>query len=256
MNANWIIPDWPAPASVRALSTARAGGCSAAPWDSLNLGLNCGDDPAAVLKNRSILRAFLPAEPNWLRQVHGVEVFHHPGKGGNSAPGEDGTERSINAPVADAQVACQAGQVCVVLTADCLPVLFCNRAGTIVAAAHAGWRGMLAGVIESTLRAMGDSPDQVMAWLGPAIGPRAYEVGDEVRTAFLERDEAGTGCFTRNGERWLFDLYAMAKRRLALAGVQDVSGGDYCSYGDPARFFSYRRDGLTGRMASLVWLHA
>jgi YfiH family protein len=145
--------------------------------------------------------------------------------------------------------------VCVVLTADCLPVLFCNRAGTRVAAAHAGWRGLLAGVLEQTVHALGEPPDRLMAWLGPAIGARAYEVGDELRAAFVRQDgAAAAACFQRQGERWLFDLYAMARHRLACAGVAAVSGGTHCTYHDAQRFFSYRRDGRTGRMASLVWL--
>jgi len=257
VNADWIIPHWPAPAGVRALNTTRAGGYSAAPWASLNLGLNSGDDPALVRKNRAVLRACLPAEPQWLRQEHGVTVFSHPQQGGNQTLAGSGSLPALSAdePAADAQVAGQPGQICVVLTADCLPVLFCNRAGTRVAAAHAGWRGLLAGVLEQTVHALGGPPDQLMAWLGPAISARAYEVGDELRTAFMRQDgAAGAACFQRQGERWLFDLYAMAWHRLARAGVVDISGGAYCTYHEPQRFFSYRRDGRTGRMASLVWL--
>lgn len=264
MNAKWIRPCWPAPAGVRALSTTRAGGYSAAPWDSLNLGLNSGDDPALVRKNRALLRAALPAEPKWLRQEHGVSVLVHPQTAGNPAltgsgalPASAACEPVADEPVADAQVASQPGQVCVVLSADCLPVLFCNRAGTRVAAAHAGWRGLLAGVLEHTVHALGGPPDQLMAWLGPAIGARAYEVGDELRAAFVRQDgAAAAACFQQQGERWLFDLYAMARHRLARAGVAAVSGGTFCTCHEPQRFFSYRRDGLTGRMASLVWLQS
>jgi YfiH family protein len=257
VNADWILPHWAAPAGVRALSTTRAGGYSAAPWASLNLGLNSGDDPALVLKNRAVLRACLPAEPKWLHQEHGVNVFMHPHAKGDLALTGSGPEPALSAaePVADAQVASQPGQVCVVLTADCLPVLFCNRGGTRVAAAHAGWRGLLAGVLEQTVHALGEPPDRLMAWLGPAISARAYEVGDELRAAFVRQDGvAAAACFQRQGERWLFDLYAMARHRLARAGVAEVSGGSCCTYHEPQRFFSYRRDGRTGRMASLVWL--
>jgi hypothetical protein len=262
VNADWILPHWPAPAAVRALSTTRAGGYSTASWASLNLGLNSGDDPALVLQNRAVLRACLPAEPNWLRQEHGVNVFihadaGHPHAGGDRALTGSGPQPALSAaePVADAQVASRPGQVCVVLTADCLPVLFCNRAGTRVAAAHAGWRGLLAGVLEQTVRALGGPPDQLMAWLGPAISVRAYEVGDELRAAFVSQDgAAAAACFRRRGERWLFDLYAMARHRLARAGVAEISGGTFCTYHEPQRFFSYRRDGRTGRMANLVWL--
>jgi len=242
MSEKWIEPIWPAPTCVRALCTTRAGGCSTGPWKSLNLGAHCGDDVAAVRKNRAVLRSFLPAEPHWLRQEHGARVVDHRHTG--------------CLPSADAQVANGPGQVCVVLTADCLPVLFCNRSGTRVAAAHAGWRGLAAGILENTVRALQEPPEQLLAWLGPAIGPGAYEVGDEVRAAFVSADESGSGCFERHGKRWLFDLYAMARHRLKQAGVVNVSGGGYCTYTDSERFFSHRRDGCTGRMATLVWMQA
>ncbi len=248
MNADWIIPHWPAPSRVRAIVTTRAGGHSTGPWSSLNLGLNCGDDGAIVLKNRAVLRACLPAEPQWLRQAHGMAVY--------SRSEETDKPALSGEPIADAQVAGQPGQICAVLTADCLPVLFCNRAGSKVAAAHAGWRGLAAGVLENTLQALAEPPDQLMAWLGPAIGPRAYEVGEDVRSAFTGRDNAAAACFERKGSKWLFDLYAMARHRLLQSGVIDVSGGTQCTYSEPERFFSHRRDGRTGRMASLVWLQA
>jgi len=247
VNGDWIIPDWPAPVRVRALCTTRAGGYSTGPWKSLNLGLNCGDDAAAVRKNRALLRASLPSEPVWLRQLHGVSVYRQ------RAP-DSQAEVRVTEPAADAQVACAPGQVCSVLTADCLPVLFCNRSGTRVAAAHAGWRGLAAGILENTVQALQDRPDQLIAWLGPAIGPGAYEVGEEVRSEFVSGDQAGEACFRQRGARWLFDLYAMARLRLMRAGVVAVSGGSYCTCSEPDRFFSYRRDGSTGRMASLVWL--
>lgn len=238
----WIVPKWPAPSSVRALSTTRSGGYSTGPWSSFNLGTHCGDDGVAVRKNREMLCEYLPSEPRWLRQVHGAAVF-------------SGLEAAAE-PLADAQIAGKAGQVCVVLTADCLPVLFCNRSGTRVAAAHAGWRGLAAGILENTVLALNETPEQLVAWLGPAIGPRAYEVGDDVRAEFVRTDEAAAVCFEKKGDRWLFDLYAMARHRLRHCGVTDISGGTYCTFSDPEAFFSHRRDGCTGRMATLVWLRA
>ncbi|HEB58833.1 MAG TPA: peptidoglycan editing factor PgeF [Gammaproteobacteria bacterium] len=243
----WIVPDWPAPATVRAVSTTRAGGYSRAPWDSLNLALHVGDDPAAVLRNRQHLaRALdLPAEPRWLEQVHGTAVA------------VDGAR----AGAADAAVSRHAGEVCAVMTADCLPVLFCDRRGQCVAAAHAGWRGLVAGVLEETVAAMNCEPGEILAWLGPAIGPAAFEVGDEVRAAFLAaagQDRAPEMAAFRpvsasHGERWLADLYALARARLARAGVTAIHGGGACTWHEGERFFSYRRDGTTGRMASLIW---
>jgi YfiH family protein len=247
MNPDWIVPRWPAPAGVHALCTTRTGGVSTGPWKSLNLGLNSGDDASAVRKNRALLSACLPAEPYWLRQQHGVTVFRHGRMGGTPVQAET---------AADAQVAGEPRQVCVVLSADCLPVLMCNRSGTRVAAAHAGWRGLAAGILENTVQALKTPPDQLMAWLGPAIGPRVYEVGDEVRSAFISTDEAAAACFGKTCTGWLLDMYAMARHRLNRSGVSDVSGGDFCTYSEPERFFSYRRDGVTGRMASLVWLGA
>ncbi len=242
---DWIKPDWPAPASVRALQTVRSGGVSAGPFASLNLGEHVGDDPAAVAENRARLsrRAALLAEPHWLEQVHGTEVV-------TLQAGVDAPRR------ADASVTRESGQVCVVMTADCLPVLLCDADGGEVAAAHAGWRGLCAGVLETCLAAMHAPPTRVLAWLGPAIGPRAYEVGAEVREAFLDHDAGGVGAFVPAGQpgKYLADLYTLARRRLARAGVNGVYGGTLCTVSDPARFFSYRRDGQCGRMATLVWL--
>lgn len=258
MNPDWIVPDWAAPASVQAISTTRRGGFSSGPWSSLNLGLNCSDDPLTVRQNRSVLRQYLPAEPRWLSQVHGTDVFRDPGNTARqtAAVTETVSFATHQDPVADAQVAYQPGQVCAILTADCLPVLLCNREGTKVGAAHAGWRGLAAGVLEQTVRAMGEPPGQLMAWLGPAIGPSAYEVGNEVRTAFLCQDEQASAAFTQRGDRWLLNLYLIARQRLMRAGLSDISGGNFCTHSDPERFFSYRRDGATGRMASLVWLNS
>lgn len=247
MHPDWLIPAWPAPARVRAFMTTRAGGVSRPPWHSMNPAGHVGDDPAAVAENRRILRADLPAEPIWLNQVHGTCV----------AEGADGEP-----PCADASLAREPGRVCAVLTADCLPVLFCDRAGTVVAAAHAGWRGLAAGVLEATVAGMAVAPDTILAWLGAAIGPDAFEVGDEVREAFVSRHPLAAVAFrpalpgTLDGapRKWLADLYVLARIRLADAGVTAVYGGGLCTHADARRFYSYRRDGRTGRMASLIWL--
>jgi polyphenol oxidase len=237
----WIIPDWPAPANVKALVTTRLGGVSGGPYASLNLGDHVGDDPQAVSANRALLRAHLPGEPLWLKQVHTTHIAE--------------TASACGVPEADASIARQPHQVCVVLTADCLPVLLCDRAGSVVAAVHAGWRGLAAGVIEQTTANMNIAPENLLAWLGPAIGPDAFEVGDEVRAAFLAQNLAATHAFhpARPG-KWLADLYHLARLRLAGQGIQQVYGGNFCTYRDSQRFFSYRRDQTTGRMASLVWL--
>ncbi len=239
----FIPPDWPAPTNVRAFSTTRAGGVSRGAYASFNLGDHVGDDPAAVGRNRELLRTALalPAEPVWLRQVHGTQVI-------NAA--RDGAHAE-----ADGAWSAQPGVVCAVLTADCLPVLLCDRTGTKVAAVHAGWRGLAAGVIEQGVRALGVTPDELLVWLGPAIGPRAFEVGPEVRTAFMKHDPVAAGAFvpSRDG-RFLADLYALARLRLSALGVTRISGGGFCTFTDRDRFFSFRRDGSCGRMASLIWL--
>ncbi|MEM9057552.1 MAG: peptidoglycan editing factor PgeF [Pseudomonadota bacterium] len=237
-----IVPDWPAPATVGAVSSTREGGVSEACWASLNLGAHVGDDTARVAENRRrfAAAAALPAEPVWLDQVHGVTVV--------DAAVADGPEQG------DAAVATRGGVVCAVMTADCLPVLLCDRAGTCVAAVHAGWRGLADGVIEASLGALPVEPAALLAWLGPAIGPTAFEVGDEVRERFVGPDAGAADAFVRRGERWLADLYALARRRLAAAGVTAVFGGGFCTLSENERFFSYRRDGQTGRMATAVWL--
>jgi YfiH family protein len=240
---DWIVPDWPAPPQVRALITTRAGGASRGAYAGLNLGLHSGDDIEAVTRNRASLRQWLPAEPLWLRQVHGTKVIEADTAGGN--------------PEADAALARRPGKVCAALTADCLPLLLCDQAGTTVAAVHAGWRGLCAGVIEQTLQAMGRSPMDVLAYLGPAIGPEAYEVGAEVREAFIATDPEGESeaAFVPGAPgKFYADLYALARRRLARGGVSKVFGGKYCTYTERERFYSYRRDGATGRMASLIWI--
>lgn len=237
-----LVPDWPAPPRVRAAFTLRTGGVSGGPFASLNLGDHVGDDPAAVASNRRRLREalHLPAEPLWLNQVHGREVARF-----------DGAPR----PDADAAMALQPGQVCAVLVADCLPVLFADRDGRCVAASHAGWRGLAAGVLERTVEALPAAPGALVAWLGPAIGPQAFEVGEEVRDAFVAaQPEAAEEFAPQAAGRWLADLWGLARRRLAAAGVGAVYGGRGCTVSEPQRFFSYRRDGVTGRMAALVWL--
>ena len=236
-----IVPDWPAPANVRALITTRVGGASRGAYAGFNLGLRSGDDANAVSANRAALRRRLPAEPLWLRQVHGVAVVD-----ADAAAGE--TE-------ADAAVARNAGRVCAVLTADCLPLLLCDQAGTVVAAVHAGWRGLCAGVIEAAVCAMERPPGLLLAYLGPAIGAQAYEVGAEVRAAFLAADAQSDAAFALGKPgKYYADLYALARGRLRRAGVDAIYGGGYCTYTDAQRFFSYRRDGATGRMASLIWM--
>lgn len=242
---DFIIPDWPAPASVRALVTTRVGGVSTGPWASLNLGDQVGDDLTAVAENRRRLRAHLPGDPLWLKQVHGIQCCD--AAACSNAKGNQ-------PPEADAAYSRKPGVVCAVLTADCLPVLLCDAAGTTVAAAHAGWRGLLAGVIENTVAAMAVPGGRLMAWLGPAIGQQSFEVSGEVRHAFMARDPAAVSAFVAQPDgKWLCDIYALARRRLAALGIHRVAGADFCTLQDAKRFYSYRRDGVTGRMASLIW---
>ncbi|WP_028080517.1 peptidoglycan editing factor PgeF [Solimonas soli] len=241
--AAFLHADWPAPAGVHALQTTRLGGVSAGPYASLNLGSNTADDPARVASNRARLRAALalPREPAWLRQVHGCTVV-------------DAATVAGEAPAADAGQSGLPGVVCAVLTADCLPVLFCADDGSWVAAAHAGWRGLAAGVLEATLRCAPLPPARLMAWLGAAIGPGHFEVGPEVREAFVgARPEAGAAFAPGRGDRWQADLYALARLRLAGAGLLRVHGGGLCTYADAVRFYSFRREPHTGRMAALIW---
>jgi hypothetical protein len=239
----WIEPDWPAPRHVRVLSTLRGGGTSTGPYASLNLAAHVGDDPRSVAANRLLLReaAHLPGEPLWLEQVHGVGVARHDGV--------------VPPPRADAAFAVEPRRVCAVMTADCLPVVLTDRAGTRIAVAHAGWRGLLAGVLEAALAALGAAPDEMHAWLGPAIGPDAFEVGPEVQEGFVRRWPAAAGCFRPNARgRQQADLYGLARLALGHAGVASVHGGGWCTHGEATRFFSFRRDGVTGRMATLAWL--
>jgi hypothetical protein len=238
----FLWPNWPAPAGVHAAMTTRAGGVSQGPYASFNLASHVGDEAAAVSENRRRLRAALelPTEPAWLEQVHGIRVVVLPGP----SPGP-----------ADAAVTYTPGNICAVLVADCLPVFLAGRDGRRVGVAHAGWRGLAAGVIEATVAALECTPGELVAWLGPSIGPDAFEVGGEVRDAFIARDAGSAIAFRRGREgRWFADLPALARRRLAGAGVGVVRGGELCTHSDPARFYSYRRDGATGRMAALAWL--
>lgn len=238
-----ILPDWPAPTRVRAVTTTRHGGVSLPPYASLNLAEHVGDDPACVAENRRRLAAMVgyAHEPAWLNQVHGIYVV---------------AAETVRAPVAaDAAWTHQPGRPCVVMTADCLPVLLCDRAGTVVAAAHAGWRGLAGGVIAATVAQMGAPPAELLAWLGPAIGPAAFEVGEEVRAAFLALDTDNAACFQPSpARRWLADIYDLARRQLQRLGVAAIYGGEFCTFSELGRFFSYRRETRTGRMANLVWL--
>jgi YfiH family protein len=238
-----IVPDWPAPAGIKAIATTRLGGVSTAPYDSLNLGGRVGDFASAVEENRRRLRALLPAEPTWPNQEHGVKV-------------RDADAGLAGSDEADAVFSRRAGVPCGVMTADCLPVLLTDRAGTVVAAAHAGWRGLCNGVLEATVASMLAAPSEIMAWFGPAIGPTQFEVGPEVREAFTLKDGAAAEAFKPGRQdRWMADIYLLARQRLMHAGLpaDAIYGDDLCTVSDAKRFFSYRRDGVTGRMASLIW---
>jgi YfiH family protein len=242
MSEPFIHPDWPAPPNVRALATTRQGGCSQGPFASLNLAMHVEDDPDSVRRNREWLReaAQLPSEPIWLQQVHGTGVW----SGGAASP----------PPVADAAVTRTPGEVCAILTADCLPVLLCDTAGSVVGAAHAGWRGLAGGVLQATIAAMKVPAAELIAWLGPAIEPDAFEVGPEVLEQFVARHSEAASAFTPNSRgRWQADLYALARIELAALGVSRIYGGGFATVADAERFFSYRRDRRTGRMATLIW---
>ena len=238
-----ILPDWPAPPNVRALQTTRAGGISKPPYHSLNLGMHVGDNALDVAANRQRLNRYVPTEPVWLNQVHGISVV------------DASTANCV--PDADAAFARSHHTVCAVMTADCLPVLMCDRQGTVVAAIHAGWRSLLDGVIEATVAHMQKPGSELLAWLGPAIGPDAFEVGEEVRAAFIARDAKAAQAFQPAAAgKWLGDIFALGRQRLGNVGVTAVYGGGLCSYHDAGRFFSFRRDQATGRMTSLIWLES
>ena len=236
----FLIPDWPAPAGIRACVTTRAGGVSLAPFDSFNLGDHVDDDPVAVAHNRQRLTHIFDVQPAWLSQVHGVVV----------APANP--EHIVEA---DASWTATPGIACTVMTADCLPALFCDRAGTRVAAAHAGWRGLAAGVLEATAQSLNVEPQDILVWLGPAIGLKAFEVGAEVRAVFIEDLPQSAEAFVPsvNPGRFMADIYELARLRLARYGITAVYGGGFCTVTDP-RFYSYRRSPRTGRFASLIWI--
>lgn len=239
-SGNLLLPDWPAASRVRSCITTRAGGVSEAPFDTFNLGDHVDDQSQAVAENRRRLGSELGCVPAWLQQVHGVQVVE---------------ADPLKVLEADASWTATSGVACLVLTADCLPVLFCDRGATRVAAAHAGWRGLAAGVLEETVRTLALPGDQLLAWLGPAIGPQAFEVGPEVREAFLDVHAQAAVAFvpSPNSGRYMADIYQLARIRLAACGVTAVYGGGGCTFTDP-RFYSYRRTPRTGRFASLIWL--
>ena len=238
-----IVPEWPAPAHVKAISTTRVGGTSVAPYQSFNLGLHVGDDPQSVCHHRDSLQQQLrlSSSPAWLNQVHSTRVLTL-------------TKPLLEAVDADGSYTQQPGIACTVMTADCLPVLLCDKAGTQVAAVHAGWRGLVDGIIEQAL-ALFDAPSgEILAWLGPAIGPQQFEVGEEVRQQFMAVLPEAECAFTAHGEKWLADIYQLAHQRLCHSGITHIYGGEHCTVTESETFFSYRRDGITGRQASLIWI--
>jgi YfiH family protein len=242
---DWILPSWPVPAHIQAIATTRNGGVCIGRYATLNLGTAAGDNLAGVAENRRRLRAYLPSAPVWLRQVHGPDVV-------TLDAAAIGAARA-NAPVADAAVTHERNVVLGVLIADCLPVLLTGRNANVIAVAHAGWRGLARGVLENAVAAMGIEPADIVAWLGPAIGMNAFEVGDDVVDAFAGSD-VREGFAPKGPGKWNADLYAIARARLERSGVRSVSGGGYCTLTDSARFFSYRRERETGRMAALIWI--
>jgi YfiH family protein len=241
--AGWIVPDWPAPSRVRAFVTTREGGVSRGEYGSMNLGTRCGDEDGAVARNRAIVREHLPQFPRWLVQVHGTAVA------------DLDTLGELDVATADAAAVSTPGRVAVVLTADCLPVFLCLEDGSRGAIAHAGWRGLAAGVLENAVAALGGEASRVLAWLGPAIGPDAFEVGPEVRAAFVSVHAGADDAFAPRGrDKFMADLYALARLRLAQSGVERVSGGGHCTCTEAARFYSYRRVKASGRMGAFIWI--
>ena len=239
-----IIPDWPVPQNVRSAISTREGGVSEGVFSSLNLGDHVGDCPQAVTENRARIIRCVGGRPLWLNQIHGKRVV-------------DAADylRAIKPPEADAAFTRRSAVVCTVMTADCLPVLFCDSDGTVVAAAHAGWRGLLDGVLEETVKAMGVAAQDLMAYLGPAIGPQAFEVGEEVRAAFIARNPQSSAAFSPVKEgKWRAALFQLARQRLNRLGLLRIYGGDLCTFSAAEHFFSYRRDGQCGRMAAMIWL--
>lgn len=244
---DWIVPDWPSPKNVNAIFTTRKGGVSKninGAYASLNLAAHVDDDPDAVLQNRAYLRRYLPNDPCWLTQVHGSRPVW--------------LDSDCEILEGDAAMSRQSGVVCAVLVADCLPVLLCDLAGSVIGIVHAGWRGLVGGIIENTITEMREfsQSEQIIAWLGPAIGPKYFEVGEEVWKEFIEQDSRAASAFTPGKEegKWHANLFDLARKRLAYSGIKQVYGGDICTFSDATRFYSYRRDGVTGRMAGLLWM--
>ncbi|NOZ38386.1 MAG: peptidoglycan editing factor PgeF [Gammaproteobacteria bacterium] len=235
----WLAADWPAPVNIHAGTTLRSGGVSLPPYASLNLGDHVGDNPAAVAENRRRLN--LPTEPVWLRQTHSTQII-------------DAARCAPNQNEADGSYTTQPQVICSVLSADCLPILICDRTGATVAAVHAGWRGLATGIIEQAIATLPASPNDLLVWLGPAIGPDAYEVGDEVRETFIAHTPAAKTAFAAQQGKWRMDIYQLARQRLQALGITAIYGGNHCTFTEKQYFYSYRRDGLTGRMASLIWL--
>lgn len=235
-----VRPVWPCPRNVRAFTTTRAGGVSEGCWHSFNLGLRCGDDEEIVRENRARLGMALPGPPGWLRQVHGNRVVMR-------------ESFATEVPEADAVVSSTPGLPCTILTADCLPILLCSDDGSQVAAAHAGWRGLVAGVVEATVQAMHSEAASLIAWLGPGISQAAYEVGQSMRETVLEAYPDAREMFLPDGDRWRADLFGIARLAIRSAGVKRIYGGAHCTFTDSERFYSYRRDGETGRMATVIW---
>ena len=246
LQLDFIQPNWPAPANVKSLQTTRVGGISVGPYSSLNLGAHVGDVRLFVDHNRQLLAPYLPNSPVWINQVHGIGVI-------NAA-----SSKSLQD--ADASYSTLANVVCATMTADCLPVLLCDNKGTVVAAVHAGWRGLCDGVIEAAVHQMAVPTNEVLAWLGPAIGPQAFEVGGDVRAQFIAVDPHASLAFKPHADKWLCDIYLLAKQRLQKLGVSQIYGAtintEFCTYSEAERFYSFRRDNVTGRMASLIWLES
>lgn len=239
----WITPDWPAPANIKAFTTLRDGGYSKPPYNSLNLALHVEDEPNTVLANRRLLveQLKLPSMPIWLNQIHSTITV------------DAGNIHHI--PDADASFTTKPGIVCAVLTADCLPLLVCNKQGTLVSAIHAGWRGLAKGVIEAAISPLTAKPDDLLVWLGPAMGPQKFEVGADVIDLFIAHDAAAKAAFTQyTATTWLADIYQLAKQRLHKLGIRHIFGGTHCTYTEQDLFFSFRRDAKTGRMANMIWM--
>lgn len=247
MKTKFIIPDWPVKSSIKALSTTRQGGVSRHQYSSFNTANHVDDEPGNVARNRETLiqDGNLPTEPFWLQQVHGTEI----------ANASTDKQKHHEEPVADGSVCDKPNIVCVVQTADCLPLLFTNKQASKVGALHAGWRGLTSGIIETGIKAMGEDPDQLIFWMGPAIGPKHFEVGEDVLQAFEQRYAGARKVFTGTGnKKWHMNIYEGARSVLLSSGVKQVYGGDYCTFSDEELFYSYRRDGVCGRMASMIWI--